>query len=140
MAITPLDRRPVDESRPVYRFVHVSDKSDPKLRDDFRSDAERGATPFTRRERKFPELLDGMSVYGSPQGAKAEWAICAKAAADKGEPVKVGDYAAKVELAPGQGFEIEDIGAVNDHLTIWGDADQLSAAVVDIDAAASLGA
>jgi len=41
----------------------------------------------------------------------------------------VGYFIAEVALVPDEGFEIEDLGEPDEHLTVWGDADKLAAAV-----------
>ena len=61
-------------------------------------------TPFFRRERRYPELLDGMSAYGSPEAALRRWTTCRQIATERNEPIRIGDYVAEVELAPDQGL------------------------------------
>jgi hypothetical protein len=116
----------------VFRFVHVADRDDPALRDQFLSDRENGLTPFFRRERRYPELLDGMSAYESEQAAYLRWARCRDIAAARNEPMQVGEYIAEVELEPGMGFDIEDLREPDGHLTIWGDPDRLAQATCRI--------
>jgi hypothetical protein len=83
--------------------------------------------PFFRREKLYPELLDGMSVYGSEEAAYRRWSRCREIAEQKKEPIRVGEYIAEVELRPGMGFDIEDLRDPDEHLTIWGEPDQLAA-------------
>ena len=116
------------EPRRVYRFVHVAELTDPALRDQFLADRENGMTPFFRREKLYPELLDGMSAYGSAQAAERRWAECRDIARQRNEPMRVGEYVAEVELTPNQDVDVEDLGEPDEHLTIWGDPDRLCAA------------
>lgn len=85
-------------------------------------------TPFFRREKRYPELLDGMSAYGSREAARRRWTRCREIAIERDEPLQIGDYVAEVELIPGHGFSIEDLHDEDEHLTIWGDPDRLAAA------------
>lgn len=124
-----LDRRPVEEPRLAYRFVDVSDVDDAALPSEFRSDFENGAIPRFKREKRYPELFDGMSMYGSPEAAIVHWEHCWRTAQKYGEEMRLGAHIAEVCLQPGQGFEIEDLEQDDEHLTIWGDPDQLAAAV-----------
>jgi hypothetical protein len=84
--------------------------------------------PF-RREKAYPDLMDGMSVFGSHKAARERWETIRQAADQRGQEVRVGYFIAEVMLAPGQGFEIEDLGEPDEHLTVWGDAAKLTAAV-----------
>ncbi|HWD85161.1 MAG TPA: hypothetical protein VG321_05375 [Solirubrobacteraceae bacterium] len=106
----------------------MDDLEDPVLPTQFRSDRENGMISLFRRERRYPELLDGMSVYGSPAAAGRLWLKCRETARERGEPMRIGAYVAEVELTPGQEFSIEDLHEDNEHLTIWGDPDRLAAA------------
>jgi hypothetical protein len=85
--VKALDRRAVQEPRLVYRFVHVQSVDDPMLRDQFLSDRENGMIPFFRREKRYPELLDGMSAYGSPAAALRRWTQCRDIAQARNEPI-----------------------------------------------------
>jgi hypothetical protein len=116
----------------VYRFVHVAELNGPALPDQFRSDREQGMTPFFRREKRYPELLDGMSVYASPEAALRRWTKCRDVAVARGEPIQIGSYVAEVELVPDRGFCVEDLGDDEGHLTIWGNPDLLAAATCRI--------
>jgi hypothetical protein len=107
--------------------VDVAELNDPALAAEFRSDAENGMTPFFRRERRHPELLDGMSAYGSRESALRRWTKCRQIATERNEPVQIGNYIAEVELVPGRGFFIEDLDEDDEHLTIWGNPDLLAA-------------
>jgi hypothetical protein len=84
--------------------------------------------PRFRREKRYPELFDGMSMYGSPEAALIHWQRCWRTAQSYGEAMRVGAYVAEVELQAGKGFEIEDLEEEDEHLTIWGDPDRLAAA------------
>lgn len=53
-------------------------------------------------------------------------------ASSRGEAVRAGYYIAEVLLRPGHGFEVEDLGEEDEHLTIWGDPDALASAVIEI--------
>ena len=96
--------------------------------EDFRSDREKGSAPL-RREKAYPELLEGMSVFGSHGAAQTRWETIRQAAERRGQQVRVGYFIAEVALVPDEGFEIEDLGEPDEHLTVWGDADKLAAAV-----------
>lgn len=121
----PLDRRPVEEPRTVYRFVHVDDVDDPKLVEDFRSDRESGKRPVPR-EKAIPELQDGMSTFGSLSGARDQWQTISEAAAKRDQAVRVGYYIAEVELVPDRGYSVEDLDEPNEPLTTWGEANRLA--------------
>lgn len=95
---------------------------------DFRSDRDSGKPPF-RREKAFPELRDGMSVFGSLKAARAQWRTVYEAASKRGQEVRMGNYIAEVEMAADQGFSLEDLGEPDEHLTIWGEPSRLAGAV-----------
>lgn len=95
---------------------------------DFASDRDSGKRPL-RREKAFPELRDGMSVFGSLAAARTLWQMVYEAAAARGQEVRMGNYVAEVELIPDQGYLLEDLGEPDEHLTIWGDPARLAGAV-----------
>lgn len=105
--------------------------------EDFRSDRESGKSPF-RREKAFPELRDGMSAFKSEKAARAQWERIRSAAESRGQQVRAGNYIAEVFLEPGEGFDVEDLGEPDGHLTIWGDAAKLASAVRRIYVAAMM--
>lgn len=109
---------------------------DPALSDDFKSDLASGKRPF-RREKVYPELQDGMSMFGSLAAARDLWQPIYEAAAERGQEVRMGSYVAEVELDVDQGFEIEDLGEPGEHLTVWGEQTRLASAVGRIYPAAS---
>jgi hypothetical protein len=127
----PLDRRPVEQPRRVYRFVQANSAQAASLASDFRSDLEAGKRPF-RREKVYPELREGMSAFGSLAAARAQWQLIRKAAEDRGQQVKAGDFVAEVLLESGQGFDFEDLEEPDEHLTVWGAADRLAEAVTNV--------
>lgn len=94
----------------------------------FRSDRAKDMRPL-RREKVYPELMDGMSVFGSLEAARDRWETIRCAADKRGQEVRVGYFIAEVVLSAGEGFEIEDLSEPDEHLTIWGDAAKLAAAV-----------
>lgn len=98
------------------------------LRPDFLSDRETGKRPF-RREKLYPELRDGMSAFGSLDAAREIWATMHEAASSRNQEVRAGSYVAEVGLTPNADFQIEDLGEPDQHVTIWGDPDQLAGAV-----------
>lgn len=113
----------------MYRFVHIDDPDSPSLKDEFLSDRAMGKPPYGRREKKFDALRDGMSAFASLPAARARW-IDMKAAADRrGEEVRAGDYVAELVFRPEDPFEVEDLGEVDEHLTIWGEPDALARSV-----------
>jgi hypothetical protein len=124
----PLDRRPVAEERRVYRFVHAAELGDPSLRDDCLSDRETGKRPFAR-EKAIPELQDGMSMFASLAAARSVWRDMEQIAIARGQPVRAGDFIAELVLRPGSDVELEDLGEVDEHLTVWGDPDTLVDAI-----------
>lgn len=124
----PLDRQPVTERRVAYRFVHVDNPDEAASPEDFRSDRESGKNPL-RREKVYPELCEGMSFYGSLEAARAVWQTVYEAATAREQAVRMGNHVAEVVLMPEQGYYIEDLREPDEHLTIWGDKDQLAAAV-----------
>lgn len=118
----------------AYRFVHVESVDDPVPAEDFLSDLETGKRPL-RREKVYPELQDGMSMYGSLDAARAVWQPISEAAAARGQEVRMGDHIAEVVLTRGNGYDYEDLGEPDEHLTIWGDSASLAGAVARIYAA-----
>jgi hypothetical protein len=121
--------------REVFRFVHVSDRDDPCLVDDFRSDAERHKKP-RGRSAVIPGHMDGMSSFRSLTLARDRWQTIAAYALKKGQTVAIGEHIARVGLVAGQGFAYEDLGGPDGHITIWGAPDRLVAAVGGIEPAA----
>lgn len=111
--------------------MHASAADSPALEDDFVSDREAGKPPW-RREKVYPELRDGMSAFGSLEAARAVWEGIRQAAEKRGQEIKAGRFVAEVLLRPGSGFDVEDLGEPDEHLTIWGSADRLAAAVQHI--------
>jgi hypothetical protein len=124
----PLDRRPVTEQVIAYRFVHVETVDDPPPVEDFLSDRDSGKRPLPR-EKAYPELRDGLSMYGSLEAARAVWRDVSEAAAARGQEVRLGNHVAEVVLTPGHGYDFEDLSEPDEHLTIWGDPASLAGAV-----------
>jgi hypothetical protein len=112
----------------VYRFVHVPEAAEPTLREEFRSDRENGLVPFTKRGKRFPEILDGMFAYNSQDSARQRWDQCRGIAESRGEPIQIGQFVVEVELTPEQDFFLEGLAEEDGHLTIWGDPDRLAGA------------
>jgi class 3 adenylate cyclase len=79
-----------------------------------------------------------MSAFVSDQAARAVWEDIRQAAESRGQQIRAGSYIAEVVLEPDSGFDIEDLGEPDGHLTIWGDPSQLAARVVRIYPAATL--
>ena len=77
-----------------------------------------------------------MSVYRTREHATALYrGILEREAPRRGEvatSLRIGDCIARVRLAGGAGFAIEDLGDEDGHMTAWGDADNLAGSVVDI--------
>ena len=120
----------------AYRFVHVETVDDPPPVEDFLSDRETGKRPLDR-EKVYPELRDGMSMYGSLDAARAVWRDVLEAATARGQAVRMGYHVAEVVLTPGNGYDYEDLGEPDEHLTIWGDPAALAGAVARIYPAAT---
>lgn len=114
--------------------MHTSETDDPGLSDDFHSDAARNK-PARGRARRIPELQDGMSAFRTLEQARERWRDVAALARQRGEPVRIGDYVACVDLKAGLDFAYEDPGEPDGHMTIWGDPDLLAAAVSGIEPA-----
>jgi hypothetical protein len=112
----------------VYRFVHAAELDDPALRNDFLSDRESGKRPFAR-EKAIPELQEGMSMFGSLDAARERWRDMAEIALSRDQPVRAGYFIAELLLRPRSEIDLEDLGEVDEHLTIWGDPDTLVAAI-----------
>jgi hypothetical protein len=70
-----------------------------------------------------------MSTFGSLAAARAVWLRISEAARERGQPVMLGDYIAEVDLRPSCGFSLEDLGEPDEHLTVWGEPEQLVASV-----------
>jgi hypothetical protein len=105
------------------------------LAEEFISDREAGCSP-NGRERKHEILQDGMSAFRTAELARRRYRAMRKFATHHGEAeVKKGDFIAKLEFKAGDEFFIEDLGASDGHLTIWGDATKLAEAVCRIDPA-----
>ena len=126
------------EPRTVYRFARIGNADDPDLENEFLSDREAGKRPFSR-EKAVPELRDGMSTFGSLEAARERWHEMSEIAAARGQPVRAGNFILEVELTPGSGFLLEDLGEPDEHLTIWGDKTRLAQAVTRVYAAATEG-
>ena len=99
----------------------------------FISDREDGRKEPDDRERLYPELQDGRSMFASEKQARIRWAGMRKNATYHGEAdVQQGNYIAEVMLTPGQEFDIEDRGKRDGHLTVWGDSATFASAVCRI--------
>jgi len=118
----------VANPRTVYRFVQVSDPQDEALVDDFESDLASGKRPF-RREKVYPELREGMSVFGSLKAAREAWEMMRAAAEGRGQALRAGEFIAEVQLGSDRGFDLEDLQETDEHMTVWGDPADLAAAV-----------
>jgi len=70
-----------------------------------------------------------MSTYGSLEAARSVWGEINEAAQARGQEVRIGLFIAEVVLEPGYGFDLEDLGEADEHVTIWGEASRLAAAV-----------
>jgi hypothetical protein len=108
--------------------VNAEQTDDPTFRDDLRSDRETGKRPFSR-EKAIPELQDGMSMFASLNAARERWKDMERVATERGQEVRAGYFIAELLLRPGCGFQLEDLCEVDEHLTVWGDPDELVAAV-----------
>lgn len=116
----------------VFRFVHVSTRTDRSLSEDFRSDRARGK-PVRGRAKRIPELHDGLSAFRTLDLARARWRELAAhlERRGRGRPT-IGDWVACVRLSPGCDFGVEDLGDPDGHLTVWGDELKLAEAVTEI--------
>jgi hypothetical protein len=116
----------------VYRLVQGDDPNDPSFREALLSNLARKRPP-KGREKRVPEIHEGLSVYKTVQQAQEQRQRIGAYVDSKGlGPVRIGDFAAEIRLEGGAGFQIEDRGEVDGHMTIWGDPDSLLARVADI--------
>jgi hypothetical protein len=118
-----------EETVDAHRFVHPADPADERLADDFRSDREMGKRP-SEREKRIPELLDGMSAFKTLEQARTERKLIVDRVGE--DKVRIPPNVARVRLVHGRGFSYEDLCDPTGHITIWGEAGRLAAAVVDI--------
>jgi hypothetical protein len=130
-----LKRVSVTETARVYRIVRVESTSvgiDVLV-------GEFAAAPDcapTGRERKYPILQEGISVFRTDELARQRWRAMRSYANHHGEAdVARGSFIAQLELKTDCGFFLEDLGASDGHLTMWGDATKLAEAVRRIDPA-----
>jgi hypothetical protein len=138
----------VIEPRIVFRFLKQPDPAAADFADNFMSDEDRGKRPS---EGEHPELLTGMSAFASEAAARKRWAEIKAGALKKrseksqrrqrGRPrpfrMTIGDYIGEVVLGPGEGFEVVDLGEIDEHLTIRGNKDQLALRVARVYSAES---
>ncbi len=78
-----------------------------------------------------------MSAFSTLEAARDVWAAIRDAAAARGQAIRIESYVAEVVLEPEKGFDIEDLGEEDGHVTIWGDPAHLASAVCRIEAAES---
>lgn len=124
-----LRRLPIEAERRAFRFVGTDSIDPADLAPWFISDREDGKEPDSR-EREYPELQDGCSMYGTERAAQIRWAGMRKNAIYHGEQdVRVGAHIAELVLKPEEGFDIEDRDKRDQHLTVWGEAAKLAASV-----------
>jgi hypothetical protein len=120
-----LRRTPVAVEQTVYRVVKTSSLDPRDLACEFISDREAGKEAETDREEKYPELLDGVSVWKSRAQAAERWREMQR---HHGDPEQ-GSYIAEIVLSPDAGFDIEDRKRRDGKLTIWGEPAKLAVAV-----------
>jgi hypothetical protein len=104
----------------VFRIVRSDIPEDPVFINSFRSNYELEKDP-RGVERSSAVIHVGISTY-----LEQEIAVGTALRFEK-----LGDFVARVELRPGNGFNLAHTGHPK-HLTIWGDPRKLSEAVVDI--------
>jgi hypothetical protein len=116
----------------VFRLVKTAHRQDPSLVDSFRSNADLGK-PAVGREERLPEMHHGISVFKTrAQAADRRRRIVDRLVRQgRSEDLRIGDYIARLRLV-GSGFRFEDRNSPDRHMTVWGDASSLAAAVVDI--------
>ncbi|MGN6373234.1 MAG: hypothetical protein ACTHM1_09635 [Solirubrobacteraceae bacterium] len=122
-----------DQERTVFRFVKATSPIEPGLSESFLSDAALGKQP-RGRSAAIPGHMDGMSAFRTLALARERWQDIARLARQKDptRPIRVGEHIAAVVLSAGHGFAYEDLGQDDGHMTIWGDANALAHAVVEI--------
>jgi hypothetical protein len=104
----------------VYRIVKSASPFDPALADSFKSNYELGRPP-RRTEVRFTPTHMGISVYLAQERARETAVVWPR----------LGEYIAEVNLEPDIGAAFA-LTAQPGHLTVWGRAPQLLAAVADI--------
>jgi hypothetical protein len=118
-----LKRLPVEKETIAFRVLGTDSLDPDDLAPWFLSDREDGRKLPDERERRIPELQDGRSMFATEKHARIRWAGMRKNATyHSEEDVQQGSYIAEVVLMPGQGFDIEDRGKRDGHLTVWGDS------------------
>jgi len=123
-----LKRKPVTEATIVYRVVGTSDLNSALLEPYFRPEDK--PQEITAREKRYPELLDGICVDSSIEQARITLSNMRKAASRDGESEKWQDGCiAEVVLQPDQGFDHENRKKSHGKQTIWGDSTNLAGAV-----------
>ncbi|MEN3282521.1 MAG: hypothetical protein V7607_3661 [Solirubrobacteraceae bacterium] len=71
-------------------------------------------------------------MFASLAAARSVWNDMEQIAIARDQPVRAGDFIAELVLRPGSDAELEDLGEIDEHLTVWGDPDALVAAVTAI--------
>jgi hypothetical protein len=116
----------------VFRLVKSADRRDSSFVDSFRSNGDLGK-PAVGREERLPELHHGISVFKTPEQAadRRRRIIDRLVRQGRREDLRIGDYIARLRLV-GSAFPFEDRNSPDGHMTVWGAASRLAAAVVDI--------
>lgn len=116
----------------VFRIVRTADIEDPNLVESFRSNADLGKPAVGRAER-LPALHRGISVFKTrAQAADRRRRIVERLTrGGSRESLRIGDHVATLRLV-GASFRVEDRDDADGHMTVWGDASSLAAAVVEI--------
>jgi hypothetical protein len=78
--------------------------------------------------------MDGMSAYRTLALARERWQDIATLARRRNPTgtIRIGEHVAAVLLGARVGFAYEDLDQDDGHMTIWGDANALARAVVEI--------
>lgn len=133
MSVSSSQRSRVREELDVFRFVASGDPSSQQLFLEFRSDKSRGKRP-RGRSLQVPELQDGMSVFRTLDLARRRWTDIAVSVRRRNPSSRltIGQFIARVRLPANAGMFLEDLGAVDGHMTLWGDAEKLANCVIEI--------
>lgn len=121
-----LQPQELDELLVLYRVVLTVNRESDAWLTSFQSREARGLPPRANTpEERDPRVNAGISMYRTTRAAASQ-AVAARER-DRG----FGDFVAKVELRPDEGFQVAEWG-YGGHFTVWGEAVKLAACATDI--------
>ena len=104
-----LKRMPVEWEIVVYRIVGTDALNVETLAPWFIPDRADNSKEPDSRERQYPELQDGRSMFATEEQARIRWAGMRKNATQHAEAVvRQGDFIAEVVLQPGQRLSCQE--------------------------------